>query len=89
MFEAAIPFRRFASFGRDSNGVYWIRTRVRDSTDKRQEPYVSPMTIDDNKLKALLKQALLELLEEKNEILFDTLTEVVEEMGLVKAIKEG
>jgi hypothetical protein len=36
-----------------------------------------------------LKQALLELLEEKNEILFDALTEVVEEMGLVKAIKEG
>lgn len=50
---------------------------------------MSPMTIDDNKLKALLKQALLELLEEKNEILFDALTEVVEEMGLVKAIKEG
>jgi len=50
---------------------------------------MSPRTIDDNKLKALLKQALLELLEEKNELLFNALTEVVEEIGLVKAIKEG
>jgi Asp-tRNA(Asn)/Glu-tRNA(Gln) amidotransferase C subunit len=47
------------------------------------------MAIDDNKLKALLKQALIELLEEKNEILFDALAEVVEEIGLIKAIKEG
>ncbi len=50
---------------------------------------MSPRAIDDNKLKALLKQALLELLEEKNEVLFEALTEVVEEIGLVKAIKEG
>ncbi len=50
---------------------------------------MSPMAIDDDKLKALLKQALIELLQEKNEVLFDALTEVIEEMGLAKAIKEG
>lgn len=47
------------------------------------------MTIDDGKFKALLKQALIELLEEKNELLYDAIAEVVEDIGLAKAIKEG
>jgi hypothetical protein len=47
------------------------------------------MTIDDGKLKALLKQVLIELLEEKNELLYDAIAEVVEDIGLAKAIKEG
>jgi len=47
------------------------------------------MAIDDNKLKTLLKQALIELLEERNEILFEALAEAVEEVALAKAIKEG
>ncbi len=50
---------------------------------------MSSITIDDNELKALLKQALIELLQEKNELLYDALVEVVEEIGLVRAIKEG
>lgn len=47
------------------------------------------MTIDDKKLKAIVKQALIELLEEKNEVVFDALTEAIEDIGLAKAIKEG
>ena len=50
---------------------------------------MSAITIDDDQLKALLKQALLELFEEKSEILHDALIEVVEEIGLAKAIQEG
>ena len=50
---------------------------------------MSSITIDSNELKALLKQALIELLEEKNGVLVDALTEAIEEIGLVKAIKEG
>ena len=50
---------------------------------------MSAITIDDDQLKALLKQALLELFEEKSEILHDALAEVVEEIGLAKAIQEG
>ncbi len=46
-------------------------------------------TIDDGKLKALLKQALIELLEEKNELLYDAIAEVVEDIGLAKAIREA
>ncbi len=50
---------------------------------------MSSITIDDNELKALLKQALIELLQEKNELLHEALADVVEEIGLVRAIKEG
>jgi hypothetical protein len=50
---------------------------------------MSSITIDSNELKALLKQALVELLEEKNQVLYDALAEVVEEVGLVNAIQEG
>jgi len=50
---------------------------------------MSSITIDDNDLKALLKQALIELFEEKNELFYEAFAEVVEELGLVRAIKEG
>ena len=55
---------------------------------EEQEPQMSAITIDDDQLKALLKQALLELFEEKSEILHDAIAEVVEEIGLTKAIQE-
>ena len=54
-----------------------------------QELHMSSITIDDNELKALLKQALIELLQEKNELLHDALVEVLEEIALVRAIQEG
>lgn len=50
---------------------------------------MNSITIDDDQLKALLRQALLELFEEKNELFYEALAEVIEELGLVKAIKEG
>jgi Asp-tRNA(Asn)/Glu-tRNA(Gln) amidotransferase C subunit len=50
---------------------------------------MSSITIDDNQLKALLKQALLELFQEKNELFYEAFAEVIEELGLIKAIKEG
>jgi len=49
---------------------------------------MSSITIDDDQLKALLKQALLELFEEKNELFYEALAEVMEELGLVKAINQ-
>lgn len=50
---------------------------------------MSSTTIDSNELKALLKQALVELLEEKKQVLYDAPAEVVEEVGLVRTIQEG
>ena len=47
------------------------------------------ITIDEGKLKVLLKQALVEVLEERAELIRDLLSEAVEDIALVKAIKEG
>ncbi len=50
---------------------------------------MSSITIDSSQLKTLLKQALIELLQEKDETLYGALAELVEEIGLVRAIQEG
>ena len=50
---------------------------------------MSSMGIDKSELKTLLKQALIELVEEKDQVLYDALAEVREEVGLAKAIQEG
>jgi len=50
---------------------------------------MSSITIDDGKLKVLLKQALIEALEERAELIRDLLSEAVEDIALAKAIKEG
>ncbi len=50
---------------------------------------MSSITIDNDELKAFLKQALIELLEEKNQALYDALVEAIEDVCLVKAIQEG
>ena len=46
-------------------------------------------TIDDRKLKQLLKEAFIEALEEKKNIFHDLLVEAMEDVALVHAIKEG
>ncbi len=45
--------------------------------------------IDDGKLKQLLKEALIETLEEKRNIFQDLIVEAIEEIALVRAIQEG
>ena len=50
---------------------------------------MSTISIDDGKLRSLLKEALIEVLEEKPELLRDMLAEAIEEIGLTRAIREG
>jgi hypothetical protein len=45
--------------------------------------------IDDSKLKQLLKEALLEALEEKKNVFQELIIEAMEDMAMVHAIKEG
>ena len=45
--------------------------------------------VDDNKLKELLKQAIIEVIEEKRETVHDILMEVMEDAALMQAIQEG
>ncbi len=47
------------------------------------------LTIDEQNLKRLLKEALLELFEERQELFYELVSEVIEDAGLIQAIKEG
>ena len=44
---------------------------------------------DENKLKEVFKQAFAELLQERRDLLYDVFSEVLEDIALVNAIKEG
>ncbi len=44
---------------------------------------------DKNQLKEVFKQAFAELLQERRDLLYDVFTEVLEDIALVNAIKEG
>ena len=50
---------------------------------------MSYTTIDKNQIKNIFKQAILELLEERKDLLYDLFAEILEDFALVNAIKEG
>jgi len=45
--------------------------------------------IDESKTKALLKQAILELLQDRRSEFYQMILEAMEEIGLANAIREG
>ena len=47
------------------------------------------MTINEKQAKALLKEVLIELLEEERDLFFEVMLEAIEEVGLANAIREG
>jgi len=47
------------------------------------------LTINEKQVKALLKEVLIELLEEKRDLFYEVLLEAIEEIGLANAIREG
>ena len=50
---------------------------------------MSEITLEESKLKELLKTALVELLQEQKEVFSDLLAEIIEDIALEKAIREG
>jgi hypothetical protein len=50
---------------------------------------MSQVPLDDQKLKELFKAALVEVLEERKEILRDLIEETLEDIGLARAIEQG
>ena len=44
---------------------------------------------DENQLKEVFKQAFAELLQERRDLLYDVFTEVLEDIAMANAIKEG
>ena len=45
--------------------------------------------IDEGKLKELLKEALIEAIEEKRNIFYDLIVDALEDTAMVRAIQEG
>lgn len=45
--------------------------------------------VERNELKGLLKESLLEILEERRDVFYDLIAEVFEDLAMVKAIQEG
>ncbi|MBL7164046.1 MAG: hypothetical protein ISS57_15725 [Anaerolineales bacterium] len=46
-------------------------------------------TLDDVRIKELLKQAMLELIQEQKDLFSDLFADAIEDIALVNAIKEG
>ncbi len=44
---------------------------------------------DDIKLKSLVKQAVIEAIEEKRGVVHDLLVEAIEDVAMIRAIQEG
>jgi spore coat polysaccharide biosynthesis protein SpsF (cytidylyltransferase family) len=47
------------------------------------------VTLDERQIKDLFKQAVLELFQERRDLLYDLFAEVIEDLALANAIKEG
>ena len=45
--------------------------------------------IDEDKLKQVFKDAMIEMLEEKQNVFHDMIVDAIEEMALIRAIREG
>ncbi len=50
---------------------------------------MSQVSLDEAQIKELLKQAILELFQERRDLLYELFVEVLEDLALVNAIKEG
>jgi len=50
---------------------------------------MSHVSLEEERIKELFKQAMLELFQERKDILYDLFAEVLEDMALVNAIRAG
>jgi len=47
------------------------------------------LSLDDDQTKALLKEVLVEMLQQQREVFYELVLEALEDVGLAKAIEEG
>jgi len=47
------------------------------------------ISLNEGRIKELLKEAVLETLEERRDLIYDVVAEAVEDFALAKAIQEG
>jgi len=66
--------------------IHWAKHRP---LMKNWEFVMQQIIADKNQLKEVFKQALAELLQEQRDLLYDVFAEVLEDIAMVNAIKEG
>jgi hypothetical protein len=47
------------------------------------------ISLDEGRIKEIFKEAVLEVLEERRDLIYDVLAEAMEDFALAKAIQEG
>lgn len=52
--------------------------------DQKMQPQ-----LDEGKLKQIIKEALIEALEEKKDVFHELIVEAIEDIGLINAIRQG
>ena len=57
--------------------------------EDEEEVKMADISLDEARVKELLKQAVLEVLEERRDLIYDVLAEVMEDFALARAIQEG
>ncbi len=50
---------------------------------------MTQISVDENKLKDLLKETLIEVIEQKKDLFQDIVAEAIEDIAITNAIKEG
>lgn len=50
---------------------------------------MTTFSLDDKHMKELIKQALLELFQERRDLFYDLFEELIEDVGLASAMREG
>ena len=50
---------------------------------------MTEISLDEGRIKELMKQAMLELLKERRDLIYDVFAEVIEDLAFANAIKEG
>lgn len=50
---------------------------------------MADIVLDEIQVKTLVKEAFIELLQEEKEVLYELFAEIIEDMTLLNAIKEG
>jgi len=50
---------------------------------------MAQVSVEEEHIRGLLKQAVLELFQERKDLFYDLFAEVVEDIAMVNAIKEG
>jgi hypothetical protein len=50
---------------------------------------MSEISLDEGRIKEVFKEAVLEVFQERRELIYDVLAEVIEDFALIRAIQEG